>query len=181
MRRSLYRLQQWIVDGSKQGQVFRSLRSEPVPDHEFLHRGVKHFHPIDVIDAKAEKYHTLWSEHPVTPRHVSELMSRIRVEAASGELPELTVQDLRAALREMRASAGHGIDQFTQLDLERLPYAALESSCQFFTACEQALTWPWQVLAVLGKLLAKKSEGDRVIGLLCMVCRPWSLARDGHA
>eukprot|EP00959_Pyramimonas_sp_CCMP1952_P417218 8741351-Pyramimonas_sp.AAC.1 len=34
-------------------------------------------------------------------------------------------------------------------------------------------------MGVVGKLLAKKTVGQfRVIGLICMICRVWSLARE---
>eukprot|EP00959_Pyramimonas_sp_CCMP1952_P148013 3097393-Pyramimonas_sp.AAC.1 len=43
---------------------------------------------------------------------------------------------------------------------------------------EEGLSWPWQVMCVVGKLLGKKSGGDRVIGLIAMLCRVWSMARE---
>eukprot|EP00959_Pyramimonas_sp_CCMP1952_P107574 2248968-Pyramimonas_sp.AAC.1 len=44
---------------------------------------------------------------------------------------------------------------------------------------EECHTWPWQLMGVLGRLLPKKAEGHfRVIGLICALCRVWSLARE---
>eukprot|EP00959_Pyramimonas_sp_CCMP1952_P423947 8880214-Pyramimonas_sp.AAC.1 len=44
---------------------------------------------------------------------------------------------------------------------------------------EECHTWPRQLMGVLGRLLPKKAEGQlRVIGLICALCRAWSLARE---
>eukprot|EP00959_Pyramimonas_sp_CCMP1952_P015952 337208-Pyramimonas_sp.AAC.1 len=81
----------------------------------------------------------------------------------------------------MKARAGMGIDRLSPLDFERLPDCAIEDLVNLFSAIEASLTWPWQSLIVIGRLLAKKSGGDRVIGLVAMLCRVWSLAREFHA
>eukprot|EP00959_Pyramimonas_sp_CCMP1952_P114766 2399296-Pyramimonas_sp.AAC.1 len=47
-----------------------------------------------------------------------------------------------------------------------------------YSAIEECKTWPWQTMMVVGRLLANKSGGDRVIGLIAMLCRVWSLARE---
>eukprot|EP00959_Pyramimonas_sp_CCMP1952_P110897 2320146-Pyramimonas_sp.AAC.1 len=47
VKRSLFRFQEWTVDSPKQGQVFRSLRADPVPHDEFLHQGARLFNPVD--------------------------------------------------------------------------------------------------------------------------------------
>eukprot|EP00959_Pyramimonas_sp_CCMP1952_P391121 8196628-Pyramimonas_sp.AAC.1 len=43
---------------------------------------------------------------------------------------------------------------------------------------EQGMSWPWQLLTGIGRLLAKRGGGDRVIGLVTMICRVWSMARE---
>eukprot|EP00959_Pyramimonas_sp_CCMP1952_P454374 9469806-Pyramimonas_sp.AAC.1 len=43
---------------------------------------------------------------------------------------------------------------------------------------EEGLSWPWHVTCMIGGLLAKRSGGDRVIGLLPTLCRAWSMARE---
>ena len=78
----------------------------------------------------------------------------------------------------MKARAGQGIDQMSPVDIQRLPDVGVEQLTSLFEACESQMTWPWQVLMILGRLLAKKSGGDRVIGLLTMLTRVWSLARE---
>eukprot|EP00959_Pyramimonas_sp_CCMP1952_P241868 5055622-Pyramimonas_sp.AAC.1 len=78
----------------------------------------------------------------------------------------------------MKSRAGLGIDRLTPLDSERLPDCALDELAGIFETIEATCTWPWQLLVVLGRLLPKKSSGDRVIGLMAMVTRLWSLSRD---
>eukprot|EP00959_Pyramimonas_sp_CCMP1952_P206442 4317403-Pyramimonas_sp.AAC.1 len=43
---------------------------------------------------------------------------------------------------------------------------------------EAELVWPRQTMITLGRLLPKKTEGDRLIGLLSMFSRLWSLIRE---
>eukprot|EP00959_Pyramimonas_sp_CCMP1952_P309315 6473240-Pyramimonas_sp.AAC.1 len=76
----------------------------------------------------------------------------------------------------MKGKAGMGIDRLSPLDFERLPGEALAELCTLYSAIEECKTWPWQTMMVVGRLLAKKSGGDRVIGLIAMLCRVWGLA-----
>eukprot|EP00959_Pyramimonas_sp_CCMP1952_P177442 3708894-Pyramimonas_sp.AAC.1 len=62
--------------------------------------------------------------------------------------------------------------------MERLPFAGVSELAGLFNACEECLSWPWQILLVVGKLLGKKSGSDRVIGLMSMFSRTWSRARE---
>eukprot|EP00959_Pyramimonas_sp_CCMP1952_P095115 1989012-Pyramimonas_sp.AAC.1 len=79
----------------------------------------------------------------------------------------------------MEARAGQGIDRLSQLDLERLPDEALSELAELFNMFEECQTWPWQLMGVLGRLLPLKAEGQfRVIGLIRVLCRVWSLARE---
>eukprot|EP00959_Pyramimonas_sp_CCMP1952_P293161 6131345-Pyramimonas_sp.AAC.1 len=78
----------------------------------------------------------------------------------------------------MKGKAGMGIDRLSPLDVERLPDVAIAELCSLYAAIEERKTWPWQTMLVVGRLLAKKSGGDRVIGLIAMFCRIWSLARE---
>ena len=80
----------------------------------------------------------------------------------------------------MKAKAGLGVDQLSPLDMERLPFAGLVELTALFNACEECCSWPWQVPRVVGKLLGKKSGGDRVIGLMSMFSRTWPFARQDN-
>eukprot|EP00959_Pyramimonas_sp_CCMP1952_P154621 3234696-Pyramimonas_sp.AAC.1 len=60
-----------------------------------------------------------------------------------------------------------GIDRLSPLDFERLPDEALAELCMLYPA-----------MVVVGRLLAKKPGGDRVIGLIAMLCRVWNIARE---
>eukprot|EP00959_Pyramimonas_sp_CCMP1952_P129505 2708204-Pyramimonas_sp.AAC.1 len=78
----------------------------------------------------------------------------------------------------MKARAGLGVDRLSPTDFERLPQEGLQDTCDLFAMVEEGLTWPWQVMCMIGGLLAKRSGGDRVTGLLPMLCRAWSMARE---
>eukprot|EP00959_Pyramimonas_sp_CCMP1952_P333677 6987959-Pyramimonas_sp.AAC.1 len=77
----------------------------------------------------------------------------------------------------MKGRAGMGVDMLSPLDFERLPDEALAELVLLYQACECHLVWPGQILLILGRLLPKKSNGDRIIGLVSMVGRLWSLIR----
>ena len=66
------------------------------------------------------------------------------------------------------------------VDVERLPDSALEEARGLCRLVEEGLAWPWQAMAAVGRLLGKKSGGDRVMGLLATFCRLWSMAREGQ-
>eukprot|EP00959_Pyramimonas_sp_CCMP1952_P086519 1809726-Pyramimonas_sp.AAC.1 len=78
----------------------------------------------------------------------------------------------------MKPRAGLGVDRLTPMDVQRLPLSARAELVDFYNQVEDQLTWPWQLLIVEGRLLPKKAQGDRVIGILCMVCRIWSMIRE---
>eukprot|EP00959_Pyramimonas_sp_CCMP1952_P198840 4158887-Pyramimonas_sp.AAC.1 len=76
----------------------------------------------------------------------------------------------------MSARSGPGIGRVTPTDIERLPDEGIQCLCDLFRMIEEGLSWPWRVTCVVGKLLGKKSGGGRVIGLIAMLCRVWSMA-----
>eukprot|EP00959_Pyramimonas_sp_CCMP1952_P263316 5506274-Pyramimonas_sp.AAC.1 len=61
----------------------------------------------------------------------------------------------------MKARAGLGIDRLSPTDMERLPDEGIQCLCDLFRMIEEGPSWPWQVMCVVGKLLGKKSGGDR--------------------
>eukprot|EP00959_Pyramimonas_sp_CCMP1952_P099359 2077243-Pyramimonas_sp.AAC.1 len=68
----------------------------------------------------------------------------------------------------MKPRAGLGIDQLTPLDMQRLPPEGHAALADLLNTVEDVGTWPTQLLVVLGRLLPKKSGGDRIIGILAM-------------
>eukprot|EP00959_Pyramimonas_sp_CCMP1952_P376284 7881781-Pyramimonas_sp.AAC.1 len=94
------------------------------------------------------------------------------------QLVPLEPQQIRKAASRMKAEAGMGIDQLSPIDVERLPESGMHDLAQLYEAIEGPLTWPRQKMACIWRLLPKKSSGDRVIGLLPIFCRIWSLVRD---
>eukprot|EP00959_Pyramimonas_sp_CCMP1952_P439803 9207641-Pyramimonas_sp.AAC.1 len=63
----------------------------------------------------------------------------------------------------------------TPADFARLPDSALAELAILFEACEQYGCWPGQVLLIIGRMLMKKTSGDRIIGLVSMLGRVWSM------
>eukprot|EP00959_Pyramimonas_sp_CCMP1952_P319638 6688304-Pyramimonas_sp.AAC.1 len=61
-----------------------------------------------------------------------------------------------------------------------MPDIALTGLSQLYAVIEETLVWPVQLGLTSGRLLPKKVSGDRVIGLLSMIARIWSLAREPH-
>ena len=85
----------------------------------------------------------------------------IREHAVVEDLPPITVAAVRGAARAMKAKAGLGIDRLSPVDVERLPDAALEELCDLYHMIEEGLSWPWQVLTCVGRLLGKKAGGEK--------------------
>eukprot|EP00959_Pyramimonas_sp_CCMP1952_P135188 2828943-Pyramimonas_sp.AAC.1 len=65
----------------------------------------------------------------------------------------------------MRPRAGQGVDRLSPVDIERLPPEGLDELAQLLNDAEACLTWPWQLPLTIGRMLEKKSGGDRIIGL----------------
>eukprot|EP00959_Pyramimonas_sp_CCMP1952_P235834 4928489-Pyramimonas_sp.AAC.1 len=61
----------------------------------------------------------------------------------------------------MKPRAGLGIDRLSPSGFQRLPDDGIQALCDLFRLIEQGLSWPWQSLCIVGKLLGKKSGGDR--------------------
>eukprot|EP00959_Pyramimonas_sp_CCMP1952_P278780 5828887-Pyramimonas_sp.AAC.1 len=66
----------------------------------------------------------------------------------------------------------------TPTDFERLPDSALAELAIRFEACELYGCWPGQVSLIIGRMLPKKVSGDRIIGLVAMLGRVWSMIRE---
>eukprot|EP00959_Pyramimonas_sp_CCMP1952_P368536 7719680-Pyramimonas_sp.AAC.1 len=120
---------------------------------------------MDVIDKKAQHWHKLWtSSQDISMDTVSATFRRIKEATFPGDLPEITTNDIRGTLRRMKPRAGQGLDRLSPTDLDRLPDAALAAIA--FVMVEESCKWPWPwQLPVLGRLLPRKSSGDRTIGL----------------
>eukprot|EP00959_Pyramimonas_sp_CCMP1952_P037855 792334-Pyramimonas_sp.AAC.1 len=92
----------------------------------------------------------------------------------------ITEWDVRKAAHAMKANTGLGADRMTPIDVERLPSEALVELAELPNANERTLAWPHQAQLIIGKLLPKKMNGDRAIGLASFLGRVWSLIREGH-
>ena len=57
-------------------------------------------------------------------------------------------------------------------DLQRLPPSAHQELTDFLNECESALAWPSQLMYVLGAILPKPDEAERIVGLLPMHVPP---------
>eukprot|EP00959_Pyramimonas_sp_CCMP1952_P391178 8197810-Pyramimonas_sp.AAC.1 len=63
----------------------------------------------------------------------------------------------------MKCRTGMGCDRLSPADIERVPAAGLGELAALFNYLEAALVWPQQTQLIIGKLLPKKTEGDRII------------------
>eukprot|EP00959_Pyramimonas_sp_CCMP1952_P118862 2485054-Pyramimonas_sp.AAC.1 len=81
----------------------------------------------------------------------------------------------------MKSKTGLGVDRVSPGDLERLPDVGLGVLADLLNCVESLLAWPAQTLVVIGELLPKKASGDRIIGLISMLGRVRSKAREPWA
>eukprot|EP00959_Pyramimonas_sp_CCMP1952_P197376 4127665-Pyramimonas_sp.AAC.1 len=75
---------------------------------------------------------------------VQHTFQQVREAAQDDVLPPISVEDIRAALRQMRPRAGLGVDMLSPGDFGRLPDSALAELALLFEACEYHLVWPAQ-------------------------------------
>eukprot|EP00959_Pyramimonas_sp_CCMP1952_P454761 9470440-Pyramimonas_sp.AAC.1 len=108
--------------------------------------------PIDMVDQEAKPFIKLWTPSPKD------------TDAVCRAFEEVRSRHIRSAAHSFKPRAGLGADVLTPLDYERLPDLALDELRVLFTVVEETLVWPTQVSLVLGRLLPKKSKGDRAIG-----------------
>ena len=104
-------------------------------------------------------------------------MRRIKQRAQEEEHAPLTPQELLVALKSMAPNKAQGVDMLSPPDLQRLPPAAFEELASLLNQCEAAMAWPAQLMYVVGALLPKPDNGDRVVGLLPLHVKLWSRAR----
>eukprot|EP00959_Pyramimonas_sp_CCMP1952_P438394 9178109-Pyramimonas_sp.AAC.1 len=135
-------------------------------------------HPVDVVDHKVQTWHRLWAPEKVDVDGAAQLFQKSREAPETATLPTIEVSHLGMAVRRMKPRAELGVDRLTPADVQGLPQSARAELVDFSNQVEEQLTWPWQLLVVEGRLLPKKAQGDRVIGLICMICRIWPLIRE---
>eukprot|EP00959_Pyramimonas_sp_CCMP1952_P186951 3909372-Pyramimonas_sp.AAC.1 len=70
---------------------------------------------------------------------VQHASQQVREAAREDVLPPISVEDIRAALRQMRPRAGLGVGMLSPGDCERLPGAALAELALLFEGCERRL------------------------------------------
>ena len=159
--------------------LFRATKDSPIPTTEIDTAAGVLFQPMDFIDNKAAHWHKLWtSTQDISMGKITNTFRRIKEATFPGDLPDIEMGDIRTALRRMKPRSGKGLDRLSPTDLDRLPEEALSSLASLFMMIGECCTWPWQLLPVLGRLLPKKSSGDRIIGLVCLLCRVWPMIRE---
>ena len=180
MQESLKDFREWIASSPAYGGVHKCIKDSPEPLDEIYSGGQHVYHPRDVIDEKSKKWHTLWHDPKFDLSEVEQAFGQIRAWAAVNVLSPIDGEEVRVALSKMKPMAGLGIDGLTPLDMQRLPPEGHDALAKLLNTIEEVGTWPTQLLVVLGRLLPKKSGGDRIIGILGMVRRTWSLVREEH-
>lgn len=127
--------------------------------------------PLD----KAEHKRLTWSEWwCARPHGIQLLLKRLPdlVELARSEnLPAPTLAEVDDALFTFKDSTGQNVDGVGPLFIKTLPREGRQDFANLIGACQTLFAWPWQAYCVLGALLPKADGGERVIGLLPMVCR----------
>eukprot|EP00959_Pyramimonas_sp_CCMP1952_P045587 952479-Pyramimonas_sp.AAC.1 len=64
------------------------------------------FNPKDLIGAKVNGWHSLWREVDLDLKEPDALLGQVRDAAVFDQMPPLTVDDVRGALKRMKARAG---------------------------------------------------------------------------
>eukprot|EP00959_Pyramimonas_sp_CCMP1952_P249037 5205779-Pyramimonas_sp.AAC.1 len=131
------------------------------------------------MDEKRSHWANIWA--PTEPK-LSDLdaaFDEVRIAAEDEVLPDLDAAAIRRATKKMRPKLGQGVDRLSPLDIERLPDSALTELSSLFETIEEALAWPIQTQLVIGHMMPKhRGSGDRIIGILTMFARVWSMCRE---
>eukprot|EP00959_Pyramimonas_sp_CCMP1952_P403018 8444775-Pyramimonas_sp.AAC.1 len=102
----------WITDNSTTGAIFRASKEVPQSADQMEVGGILLFHPHDLVDHRAAHWHKLWTSAEVEDRsEVRNLFGTIQERARLEPLPPLDLDDVRRALRAMKARAGQGVDR----------------------------------------------------------------------
>eukprot|EP00959_Pyramimonas_sp_CCMP1952_P115199 2408092-Pyramimonas_sp.AAC.1 len=109
---------------------------------------------------------------------VRRVFQKVEDAVDGGPLQPISAHDIRVALKQMKASTGQGIDFLSPVDLERLPDTGLAELALLYTACEACLRWPGQLPLILGRAPPEKVHKFRIIGLVPLLGRLWSLIRE---
>ena len=88
-------------------------------------------------------------------------MGDLREAALLEPLEPITCEQLRRAAMTMSPNTGQGADFLSPVDIGRLCTQGLADTTEMLNATEEALSWPWQLLAVCSTLRPKKLGGDR--------------------
>eukprot|EP00959_Pyramimonas_sp_CCMP1952_P068875 1437691-Pyramimonas_sp.AAC.1 len=156
------------------------MRQDPAQALEIFDGTDASFHPKDIVDCKARRWHRTWATPISDPSEAMGNVLKVAREAVlnTDPLPVLEDPDLRKALKAMKPRAGLGVDRLTPCDMERLPDQGLEVLASLPNSIEHLLAWPAQTMLAIGRLLPKKVSGGRVISLISMLSRVWSMSRE---
>eukprot|EP00959_Pyramimonas_sp_CCMP1952_P299336 6260799-Pyramimonas_sp.AAC.1 len=88
-----------------------------MPEQDELHvDGCSLAHPVDIIDKKVQRWHSLWQSSSASYEDILHACELIRQHAQVEQLEQLAVQDLRRALAKTKARAGMGVDRLSPTD-----------------------------------------------------------------
>eukprot|EP00959_Pyramimonas_sp_CCMP1952_P454062 9469293-Pyramimonas_sp.AAC.1 len=168
-----------MASGAAIPVLHKSIKSPPPPVEEPVLKGEVLHHPKAIIDHKVTRWHELWSSGAsVDGQRLIQVLEDARAEADLRSLPPLTGTMIHEAAHSMKPRAGQGVDRLSQLDIERLPPEGVGELAQLLNDAEACLTWPWLLLLTIGRMLEKKSGGDRIMGLVGMTPRVSSKLRE---
>eukprot|EP00959_Pyramimonas_sp_CCMP1952_P391202 8198264-Pyramimonas_sp.AAC.1 len=77
----------------------------------------------------------------------------------------------------MRPRSGQGVDRLSPFDVERLPSEGLDEWIHLLNTAEACLTWPWQLVLPIGRMLEQTSREIRNQSLVGMIPCIWSTSR----
>ena len=96
------------------------------------------------------------------------------------ELPSITGDSLRVALRSFRHGTAVGLDWVRLRHLALLSQGALNYLASLLEAFEREARLPKPLAGTVSVAIAKKSGGSRLIGVATALYRVWSRVRYGH-
>eukprot|EP00959_Pyramimonas_sp_CCMP1952_P208887 4369242-Pyramimonas_sp.AAC.1 len=163
------------------GLLHHSLRPQPQPAEVTIDQGTTIMHPKDLIDSKVDTWRRLWAPEGGTNMcGLQECFHRIVERIQECPLPPITSHEVRQAIKRLKANTALGADRLRPAGLLRLPDNAPSELAELFNIAEHVQMWPHQLLHTIGVMRAKKDNVDRILGIVTIIARLWSLTREPY-
>ena len=125
------------------------------------------------VEQNMQYWEQWWSGHQDSWQLLVQQLNRARSMADDEHLSPIHPAHLDRAIASLKESTATSWDGMTPNFLKHLPKEGRNELAALYSSIEEHKAWPWQLLGVLMRMLAKPAGGTRPIALIIMVVRRW--------